>query len=155
MIFDPKNLSHVRELTLDNISGTQINKSDIHGFGLFAIEKIKQGTILCVLDGQIIEKKTYDHICASLLTSVKDIAPYLFMECNYLNDHEILARTFRTKYSYINHSSMPNVSIRYHPIRIVVSQDISPGTELTINYLQEPLTKAYLAKPEKQFLQGK
>ncbi|MFQ3207543.1 MAG: SET domain-containing protein [Glaciecola sp.] len=155
MIFEPENLSHVRELTLDNINDTQINKSELHGFGLFATQSIKQDCILCLLDGQVIDKQVYDHICEALLPSVKGVESYLFMECNYLNDHEILARTFRTKYSYINHSSMPNVSVKYHPIRIVANQHIAQGTELTIDYRQEPLTKSYLAKPEKQFLQGK
>jgi len=155
MIFDPGNLSHVRELTLDNINATRIDKSTLHGFGLFATQSIKQGCILCLLDGQVIDKQIYDHICSALLPSINGIQSYLFMECNYLNEHEILARTFRTKYSYINHSSRPNVSIRYHPIRVVANQNITEGSELTIDYREEPLTKSYLARPEKQFLQGK
>jgi hypothetical protein len=57
MIFDPKNLLHVRELTLDNINDTRINKSELHGFGLFATQSIKQDAILCLLDGRLSTSK--------------------------------------------------------------------------------------------------
>jgi hypothetical protein len=108
-----------------------------------------------LLDGQVINKQVYGHVCTSLLPSVKGVESYLFMECNYLDENKMLATTFRTKYSYIKHSSMPNVSIKYHLIRIVASQNIAEGTELTIDCCQEPLTKSYLARPNKKFLQGK
>ena len=152
MSFSPDNLKSVRELTLNNIQDTKINNSNIHGFGLFATNKIRKGSILCNLEGQILNQETYNNISNQLKPSVLDIEKYLFMECNYINETEILVRPFRTKYSYINHSFTPSVAIKYFPIRIVAIADIELGDELTINYRCEPLTKNYLARPEKQFL---
>jgi|TARA_B100000809_G_C15045110_1_gene496962 SET domain-containing protein len=154
MAFCPDDLNDVREFTLNNIQDTEINESNIHGFGLFATNPIKKGSILCNLDGQIIEQGIYNQICKQLKPSIIAVEKYLFMECNYINETEILARTFRTKYSYINHSFRPKVVIKYFPIRIVAIVDIELGDELTIDYRCEPLTKEYLSRPEKQFLQG-
>lgn len=154
MAFCPDDLNDVRELTLNNIQDTEINKSNIHGFGLFATNPIRKGNILCNLDGQIIKQDTYNQITKQLKASVVGVEKYLFMECNYINETEILARTFRTKYSYINHSFTPKVEIKYFPMRILAIVDIAVGDELTIDYRCEPLTKEYLSRPEKQFLQG-
>ncbi len=152
MSFCPDNLHSVREFTLNNIQDTKIDKSNIHGFGLFATNTIRKGSILCNLEGQIINQEVYNKISNQLKPSIVGIEKYLFMECNYINDTEILVRPFRTKYSYINHSFSPSVAIKYFPIRIVAIVDIELGDELTINYRCEPLTNDYLARPEKQFL---
>jgi len=153
MTFEPSNLKDVREITLDNIINTVISESDIHGFGLFATQEILNETILCNLDGQVIDREHYASIEKRLSLAAKGIEKYLFMECNYINEKQILARTFRTKYSYINHSFKPNVELRYFPIRIVAIKNIDIGEELTIDYRNEPLTDQYLSRPEKAFLQ--
>ena len=152
MPFCPNSLSEARHLTIDNIENTEIQISQIHGFGLFATDRIRRGTILCFLDGQVIDKAHYAEIFETLKPEVQSISSFLFMECNYISDTQILARPFRTKYSYINHAFAPNVQIQEHPKRLFVTQDIPNGVELTLDYRAEPLTSEYLSKPEKFFL---
>ena len=48
-----KNINFVKNNVIDNIKYTIIHESCVHGFGLFATQPLLQGTILCVLDGQI------------------------------------------------------------------------------------------------------
>lgn len=44
---------------VDNIPNTQIMKSEIHGFGLFAKNFIKKDSILGILDGQYVPATEY------------------------------------------------------------------------------------------------
>lgn len=152
MNFDPRNLEVVRYLTLDNILNTQIAASEIHGFGLFAGKYIKRNTLICLLEGQILDRDVYKKIgdfCKPELDSLDD---YFFMECNYISQEDILVRPLRTKYSYINHSKSPNVKIFSEPFRIEAISDIEEGQELTIDYTNEHLSNEYLSRPEKAFL---
>ncbi|WP_192022654.1 SET domain-containing protein [Shewanella sp. WPAGA9] len=147
-----QDLDFVRKATLDTIAKTMIHSSELHGFGLFATDAIKDEQILYLFDGQVVTIADYEKI-ESLMA--KDIAPYsnyIFMECNYLNNETLLVRNFRTKYSYINHSRTPNTEIRYHPMRLVAIKEIQVGEELTIDYRKEQLSDDYLTNPEKQFL---
>lgn len=154
-MFDIKKLTDVRKVTLDTITNTEICSSNIHGWGLFATALIKQGTQMCLLDGQIVNKVSYDAINKTISPNIPTLENYFFMECNYLHNDEILVRPLRTKYSYINHSSSPNLKIFYHPMRVVAVKNIQIGDELTIDYTEEPLSKEYLARPEKAFLKEK
>lgn len=147
-----KNIDFVRSHTLDSIENTQILESNIHGFGLVATKLISKGHCLCELDGQVIDKSKYDETEAMLTPLIPQYMKFFFMECNYLEDDKLLVRNIRTKYSYINHSRTPNTEIKLNPMRLVAIQDISKGTELTIDYRNEPLSEAYLARPDKQFL---
>lgn len=150
---NPQNeLEMARLLTLDSIKYTRIDQSAIHGLGLFAEREFPIDTTLCTLDGQVISKTDYKKIEDQIGPATGPLNKYLFMECNYLDEDNILARTFRTKYSYINHSPKPNVEVRYHPMRIVVIKPINIGDELTTDYRREPLTSEYLSRPNKQFL---
>jgi SET domain-containing protein len=152
MEFDPKNLNDVCYLTIDNIESTKIGPSSIHGFGLFAKKDIKQNTLLCLLEGQLLDRKDYKRIGDYCKPLVESLDNYLFMECNYVSLEHILVRPFRTKYSYINHSNTPNVSLFYNPIRIEAVAHIKPGDELTIDYTKESLSGEYLSHPDKTFL---
>ena len=78
---------------------------------------------------------------------------YIFMEWNALDPKTLLVRAFRTKYSYINHSSVPNVEIKYSPIRIEVIKNIDEHEEIVIDYSKEPLSEEYKADKEKSFIQ--
>ena len=120
-----------REDVIDNIRKTEIAKSPIHGYGLFATEPIEAEEILGYLDGQKVPAKIhrkYD----------------LCYEWNALDDSMYLLRPYRTKYSYINHSRTPNLLLEYSPLRVVATKDIPPGEELTLDYRKEPLPQEYL-----------
>lgn len=145
-----KDLEFVRNSVIDNIPFTEIHKSNIHGFGLFAKKDFKIGEIICILDGQIMNWDFYDKLCKKI--DLKEYQNYIFMEWNALSQNTLLVRAFRTKYSYINHSKTPNVAIKYNPIRIEVIQDIKKNEEIFIDYLKEPLKQNYLQDQEKQFL---
>lgn len=145
-----KELKFVKESVIDNIPFTEINKSNVHGFGLFAKKNFKIGEIICILDGQIMDWDFYDGLCKKI--DLKEYQNYIFMEWNALSQNTLLVRAFRTKYSYINHSKTPNVAIKYNPIRIEVIQDIKNNEEIFIDYSKEPLKQNYLQDQEKQFL---
>lgn len=145
-----KDLEFVRNSVIDNILFTEISKSNIHGFGLFAKKDFKIGEIICILDGQTMDWDFYDELCRKI--DLKEYQNYIFMEWNALSQDTLLVRAFRTKYSYINHSKTPNVAIKYNPIRIEVIQDIKNNEEILIDYSKEPLKQNYLQDQEKQFL---
>ena len=47
---------------------------------------------------------------------------------------------------------MPNVEIKYNPIRIETIKQINKNDEIVIDYNKEPLKKEYLDDKEKGFL---
>ncbi len=115
---------------VDNIANTKIEKSHLHGLGLFATAPINKGTILCVLDGQYVPATDYF---------------YTVFEWNVISEDVLLIRPCRTKYSFINHSRTPNIAVTKNPLRVVAVQNIALGEELTLDYRNEPLSEAYLA----------
>ena len=145
-----KNIDFINETVIDNINFTYISESKIHGFGLFANKNLDSGTILCFLDGQVMSWDHYDEIAKSI--NLGKYQNYIFMEWNALSNKTLLVRAFRTKYSYINHSSVPNVEIKYNPIRIETIKQINKNDEIVIDYNKEPLKKEYLDDKEKGFL---
>jgi SET domain-containing protein len=144
-------INFVQKIVIDNIPNTEIKKSTLHGFGLFARKEISAQTTICLLDGQVMDWDQYESNHALLKESAGALNEYFFMEWNALDKNTLLVRAFRTKYSYINHSKTPNVKVFSFPHRIVAIQDISVGEELTINYNDEPLRDAYFTN-EKEFL---
>jgi SET domain-containing protein len=126
---------------VDNIHNTEIKKSKIHGYGLFATTLIKSGSILCILDGQIVSWSSYDRVSST--KPFGDYSDNLFMEWNFLEHNVIMFRPFRTKYSFINHSIDPNVILRRYPVTLISIQDIHKGEEITIDYRKEPLNYNY------------
>jgi hypothetical protein len=117
-----------------------------------ATQLITKGQRLCELDGQILDKHKYDEIESMIAPLIPKYKTFFFMECNYLEDGKVLVRNIRTKYSYINHSRTPNTEIRLSPMRLIAIQDIHLGDELTVDYRNEPLSEAYISRPDKQFL---
>lgn len=128
---------------LDNIPGTIILPSALHGLGLFADTHIPRNTRLCVLDGQIVSYETY-HTLRDRLDLSHSAKDYLFMEWNALSEGNLLVRMFRTKYSYINHSHTPNTHLIGNPPELWSITAISPGEELLLDYRREALPEAYL-----------
>ena len=141
-----------RKVVIDNILFSYIDKSNVHGFGLFSSEDIKCGTILGSLDGQIMDWNNYDELSDYLKNILGKYKNYFLMEWNALNTKTLLVRPFRTKYSYINHSSKPNVEIKYNPIRIETIKNIKKCEELFLDYDKEPLKEDYLNGHGKTFL---
>jgi len=147
-----KSLEFVCSITLPIILDSHINKSHVHGFGLFTEKKILKGDILCLLDGQVISKNKYNEIQEIMTSKVGKYKNYFFMECNYISKDKIIARTLRTSYSYINHSRTPNVALDYFPLKVVALTNIDKGEEILIDYRKEPLTEEYLMRSDKTFL---
>ncbi|WP_148821467.1 SET domain-containing protein-lysine N-methyltransferase [Campylobacter concisus] len=145
-----KDIDFINKTVIDNIKFTYIAKSNIHGFGLFSDRILDNGTILCFLDGQVMSWNHYDEIAKSI--NLGKYQKYIFMEWNALSNDTLLVRAFRTKYSYINHSNIPNVEIKYNPIRIETIKQINKNDEIVIDYNKEPLKKEYLSDKEKGFL---
>ncbi len=119
-------------MIIDNIRNTEIAPSNVHGHGLFCTKDIPPHTVLCELDGQVIP-------------AAVNAGDTLAYEWNALPHELLLVRPVRTKYSYINHSRVPNVEIQYTPIRVVSLRQIKQGEELFLDYRKEPLPKAYLS----------
>ena len=40
-------LEEIQRTTIDNIADTEIRKSDIHGYGLFALRDFRAGETIC------------------------------------------------------------------------------------------------------------
>lgn len=130
-------------LVIDNISHTEIKLSELHGLGLFAERKLSAGTKLATLDGQVVEYDFY-YLVKDKLNIDPTADNYVFMEWNSLPNKKLLARMFRTKYSYINHSRTPNCKLLGNPPELWTYQDIEIGEELTLDYRDEPLPDNYL-----------
>lgn len=150
---DTSKLESLREMVLDTIPLGEIYPSHIHGYGLFAKEDIREGTILCIMNGQIMRWYEYKESCTRIKAALKEQDHPLFLEWNCLGtgsgvsgtaeDTYLLVRPFRTKYSLINHSRTPNCQLLYNPLRVVAMKDIQEGEELTFDYRTEPLPQEY------------
>lgn len=149
---DDNQIDRLRDITIDNIAFSYIDRSRIHGFGLFADTNIPQGTELGRLDGQVMAWDLYDRIVARFQREITASAGELFMEWNALSETVLLVRPFRTKYSMINHSRKPNLKLRRDPFRVVTLRDISRNEELLLDYRDEPLRDSYIEGHGKAFL---
>ena len=125
---------------IDNMANTYVDESRVHGRGLFASREMPAGTVLGVLDGQVMDWEQYDR----LRSTVTGCYPALFFEWNCISPNTLLVRPFRTKYSFINHSREPNVALVRFPLRVVAIKDLAPGDELLLDYRTEPLPERYL-----------
>ena len=139
-----QDLEFVKKVVIDNIPFSHIASSNIHGFGLFAEEAIKKGSIVGLLDGQVMNWDKYDDLKAYLKDSFSSYQNYIFMEWNALDKKTLLVRPFRTKYSFINHSYKPNLKVVANPLRLVCLRDINVGEEFLLDYTDEPLREEYL-----------
>jgi hypothetical protein len=138
------NLENVNGNVIKNISNVTIRESKIHGLGLYTEYDIPPNTILCVLDGQVIEWDFYEKLYNQLSNSISNLEENVFMEWNALSENELLVRPLRTCYSFINHSRNPNLEVINNPLRIISKSMIKKGEELTLDYRNEPLRKEYL-----------
>lgn len=127
---------------LDNIAHTRIAASPIHGLGLFCVDPIPAGSLLALLDGQVVPWSTYT------TTPLCD-------EWNALPGERLLVRPYRTRYSFINHSRTPNAAVTPLPtgqVRLETVRDVNAGDEITLDYRREPLPAEYVANHGRTFL---
>lgn len=127
---------------LDNIAHTRIAPSPIHGLGLFSVNPLPAGTILVILDGQVVPWSVY--------TSTR-----LCDEWNALPGERLLVRPYRTRYSFINHSRTPNAAVTLLPttqVKLETLRDIRADEEITLDYRNEPLPAEYLATHGRTYL---
>ena len=95
----------------DNNYKLRVDKSTIHGRGLFANEFIAAGAVIGTIVG--------------IRTSEDDMYT-LWLE----EDHGV---RMLCKFKYINHSDEPNV-ILYDTLEVCALRDIAPGEEMTHDY---------------------
>lgn len=120
---------------LQTLPFTEVRPSEIHGRGLFATAYLATGTLLGVLDGQLVD--------AIANPTVIDA-----FEWNAVSPSTLLVRPIRTSYGFMNHSDHPNVVIDPDARRVWVHAPIAPGEELTIDYLAQPVPESYLRSAE-------
>jgi SET domain-containing protein len=122
------------ESYLNNAPKCVPGRSRIHGAGLFAKAKIKAGEAFMTLPaGKIVPAASYLENEAGLLAD----------EWNALSEKELLVRTERTWYYFINHQCIPNAIIDIARRRVVALADLVPNAEITLDYLREPLPRIY------------
>lgn len=129
----------IAEDVVDNLGLCYIANSSIHGYGLFADRDIDKGVVLGSLDGQLIPWRLHRKY-------------NLTLEWNAIDKDTLLVRAYRTKYSYINHQSVPNLVLLYDPLRVVALKRISKGEEMTLDYRKEPLPPEYIESKGKFYL---
>lgn len=100
-----------------------VKQSSIHGRGLFAIEPIKLGEIVCVKGGHIFNRKTLQQIAEKLGPAEIQIGEDLFI--GPLNEQEREGSMI-----FSNHSCEPNIGVQGQ-IVFVALRDIEAGEELT------------------------
>jgi len=127
-------LKTVPQNVIDNISNTYVSHSFIHGFGLFANKNINADEKIGRIDGQLIDRKHIHHFR-------KSNKVYGYSEWTAISEDKLLARPFRTKYGYINHSRLPNVKL--DGLDIITIREIHKDEEMFIDYRQEHLGKNY------------
>ena len=85
-------LEEIKRTTIDNIADTEIRKSDIHGYGLFALRDFRAGETICALDGQVMPWSKYEELENELKSKLGELSDYFFMEWNCLRKDALLVR---------------------------------------------------------------
>lgn len=97
-----------------------VDKSTIHGSGLFVSKSVKRGGFVCFIKGKIknkINKNKKDAMSNSCWVGISKNA---WIDPKY-------------PYLYINHSCNPTVGIR-GKVTVVALDDMKPGDEIVIDY---------------------
>jgi hypothetical protein len=100
-----------------------VKESPIHGLGLFAVEKIEAGEVVCIKGGAIFDRERLREISARLGPAEIQIAEDLFI--GPLREDEREASMLFT-----NHSCAPNLGVRGQ-IVFVAMRTVETGEELT------------------------
>jgi uncharacterized protein len=100
-----------------------VRESPIQGRGLFAVEAIASGEIVCIKGGHIFDRETLRRVTTTLGPAEIQIAENLF-----IGPLEEAQREGSMIFS--NHSCEPNIGVQGQ-IVFVALRDIKPGEELT------------------------
>jgi uncharacterized protein len=100
-----------------------VKESPIHGRGLFAVEAIDQGEIVCVKGGAIFNRETLQRVSARLGPAEIQVAADLFIGPLVEEERE-------GSMIFSNHSCAPNIGVRGQ-IVFVAMRRIEAGEELT------------------------
>ena len=100
-----------------------VKQSAIQGRGLFALEAIKKGEIVCIKGGHIFDRKTLREVQESLGPAEIQIAEDLFIGPLTSDERE-------GSMIFSNHSCAPNIGVQGQII-FVAMRDIEAGEELT------------------------
>lgn len=140
-----RDLAFVRNTTLRNLDGVIIGESGEHGYGVFATRAIEEGEQLARLDGQALSVDEYDRLHVTMGHYLGRLRAYFFMEWNATSEDMVLARPYRTMYSYINHSNTPNLILvpETNCIFVKCLRRIESGEECFLDYRKESLPKGY------------
>ena len=151
-----RDLLFVRANTKVLSAGAEIRNSPVHGFGLFAVKNWCINNVFVEnLGGQVLSHDEYELLQARLAPGLGRMRRFFFMEWNALPGDRLLARPFRTQYSYINHSTETNVRIEplsCGGLSLVISRDIEPEGEFFLDYRLEPLPRGYFESPYSGYL---
>ena len=100
-----------------------VKASPIHGRGLFAVEAIRAGEIVCVKGGHIFHRAQLQNVAALLGPAEIQITDDLFIGPLTPEERE-------GGMIFSNHSCDPNIGVKAQ-IVFVAMRDIAPGEELT------------------------
>lgn len=120
---------------VDNAPKCEPRHSGIHGIGLFAKVRIEPGEPFMSLQGGRI---------VSVSRWLEDEFCLVADEWNALSEDELLVRSQRTFYYYINHQPEPNSIVDIRRRKVIARTAITANQEITLDYLREPLPKSYL-----------
>jgi SET domain-containing protein len=101
------------------------------GYGVYALEAVGKGTIVCKYVGEIIDEKEKERRAA------EPGCAYLMA---YANNKYVDAKRYGNESRFINHSCEPNCRAEewtvqgVYRIGVVAGRDISTGEEITFNY---------------------
>jgi len=101
----------------------EVKDSSIHGRGLFALEPIRKGEIVCIKGGHIFNRETLEDVAQSLGPAEIQVAENLFI--GPLDEQEREGSMI-----FSNHSCEPNIGVKGQ-IVFVAMRDIDAGEELT------------------------
>jgi SET domain-containing protein len=100
-----------------------VKASPIHGRGLFAMEAIRAGEIVCVKGGHIFQRAQLQEVAALLGPAEIQITDDLFIGPLTADERD-------GSMIFSNHSCDPNIGVKGQ-IVFVSMRDIAPGEELT------------------------
>ena len=104
----------------------ELRASGIEGTGLFAIDGLRQGELVAVKGGHVMDRATRDRVAKTLGPAEIQIAEDLFIG-------PVRAEERHDAMMYLNHSCDPNVVVRGQ-ITFVALRNLERGEELTFDY---------------------
>lgn len=122
-----------------------VKESDIHGKGIFAAQFIPEGTLILIIEGEVINENE----CMRREDEEDNV--YIFW-----NGDNYIDTSNSTDIKYINHSCDNNCEVLDNDeksLKLIASRDILPEEELTIDYGYDEIYEfcsCVICKSEKQ-----